>query len=97
MLPEGIQPVPFRLGVQRIANCATLVPFNCFTVFISGMLVWGVSTYLIYLERNYDLPGPPGRHRHSLYLTIFWGVALLVDTMYFLNVRGTQWFFALTK
>lgn len=57
-------------------------------------VVWLMSTLLVYIERNYDLPTQPLRG-HSIYLIIFWGISLLVDTVYFVNLGGEYWYFQL--
>lgn len=55
-------------------------------------VVYGASGVMVYVERNFDLPSQPGRG-HSIYLNIFWGAALAVDTLQFVNVGGDEWFF----
>lgn len=59
---------------------------------ILAFYVWSMSLWLLILERNFDLPTPPSAG-HSALLNSFWGLALALDSLNFVNFNGDQWYF----
>jgi hypothetical protein len=59
-------------------------------------IVWIISAVLVVVERCFDLPTQPSA-RHSIYLILFWGMALVVDSFYLINMGGEYWYFRMQR
>ncbi len=104
--PGLLKPTPKLYIVQMVLSALIVIiqPIRLAVRFLSiiygqqlfldivGTVVWAASICMIFVERNFDLPAAPGRG-HSIYLNVFWGSALAVDTLEFVNVGGDEWYF----
>jgi hypothetical protein len=105
-----LRPRPILYMVQIAANVLLMLApfvwlalriwqrthFYGFSIFynVIGFYVWSMSTSLTVMERSCDLPSTPGRG-HSVLLNVFWGAALALDTLNFVNFNGEAWYFVL--